>query len=218
MEAPLRAALAVVAVAQGTAAFLAVKSASKASARARIKINDQLAPLIALLKLIPTAPAAQRRQNVSTFLAYVTAACISLAEGPRLRATFFEVVTVEGSRVFKPSILSYGRGDPPVSEFREGDDGEGDEVWNFAETGRHRHEPDIRKNPPAHMDSRRARTYRSFITVPVRVNQTPVGLLTINSPKKRGLTVEDVALMQIMADLCAAAIAANNGKCPPLGA
>lgn len=214
----IRAALAVLLIAQAITGFFAIKSASKAAAEARLEINDVLAPLAAALKDIPLATAAKRRQDVVAFLAAAVAVCIQLSRGSKLRATFFEVVDRNGHRAFVPSRLSAGRGDPAVSEFVEGDSGEGDEVWEYARSGRPRLEPDIKRSPPSFMDTSRSRQYRSFITMPVLVNGEPAGLLTINSPKKKGLTKGDIVPMRVVADLCATAISANNGNCPDLGA
>lgn len=102
--------------------------------------------------------------------------------------------------------------------FIEDDGGEGEEVWRYAREGLPRYESDIKKSPPPHMDTSRSRKYLSFITMPVMVGGKPVGLLTINSPKKKGLTGDDVVPMRVVAELCATAVAANNGECPSLGA
>lgn len=215
----VRTAIFVVLVAQAVTGFLAIKSTSKAGAEARLEINDVLAPLTAALKIVPLEkPANKRRQAVVSFLTAATAVCIQLAEGPKLRATFFEVVERDGGRAFAPTHLSVGRGDPPVSVFVEGDGGEGDEVWSYAREGWPRYEPDIKKSPTPHMDTSRPRKYRSFITMPVMVAGEPVGLLTINSPRKKGLTGDDVVPMRVVAELCATAVAANHGECPSLGA
>lgn len=214
----VRTAIFVVLAAQAVTGFLAIKSTSKAGAEARLEINDVLAPLTVALKNIPLESTARRRQAVVSFLTAATAVCIQLAEGPKLRATFFEVVDRDGSRAFAPTRLSVGRGDPPVSVFMEGDGGEGEEVWSYAREGWPRYEPNIKKSPPPHMDTSRPRKYRSFITMPVMVGGKPVGLLTINSPKKKGLTADDVVPMRVVAELCATAIGANHGECPSLGA
>lgn len=214
----VRLSLAVVLIAQAISTFLAIKSTSKASAEARLEINDVLAPLAAALKDIPLATTAKRRQNVVSFLTAATAVCIQLSDSSKLRATFFEVVDENGRRVFTPSRLSAGRGDRPMSKFVENDGGEGEEVWRYAREGKHRHEKDIKKSPPPHMDTIRPRKYRSFITMPVMVGGAPAGLLTINSPRKNGLTELDVVPMRVVSDLCAAAIAANQGRCPHIGA
>lgn len=214
----VRGTLAAIVIMQGITAYLAIKSASKAATEARLEINDVLAPLAVALKGISLASTALRRREVVSFLTAAVAVCIQLSEGSKLRATFFEVVDRSGHRVFVPSSLSVGRGDPAVSEFVEGDGGEGDVVWEAARRGEPRLESDIKRFPPRHMDTKRTRMYRSFITMPVVVNGKPAGLLTINSPQRKGLSEEDIVPMRVVADLCAAAIAANGGKCPPLSA
>ena len=215
----VRAAVSVVAIAQGTLGYLAIKSASKAGAEARLEIKDVLAPLTAAVKNIPhERSSAKRRQPVVSFLTAATAFSIQLAEGPKLRATFFEVVDRDGRQAFAPTRLSSGRGDPPESVFVEGDGAEGDEVWLFAREGRPRYEPDIRRSPPPFMDTRRVREYRSFITMPVMVGDEPIGLLTINSPRMKGLTSDDVVALRVVAELYATAVAANHGECPSLAA
>lgn len=217
-ELATRVAIFVVVIAQAFTSYLAIKSTSKAGAEARLEINDVLAPLAAALKNVPLESTAKRRQAVVSFLTAATAVCIQLAEGPKLRATFFEVIDRDGRRAFAPTRLSAGRGDPPESVFVEGDGGEGEEVWRLARQGKPRYEPDIRKSPPPFMDTSRRRMYRSFITMPVMVGDEPVGLLTINSPRKKGLTQDDIVPLRVVADLCATAVAANHGECPPLGA
>ncbi len=53
--------------------------------------------------------------------------------------------------------------------------------------------------------------------MPVLAGGSPVGLLTVNSTKKNGLSMEGVVPMRLVAELCVTPIAANQGKCPPLG-
>ena len=113
-----RVAIFVVVVAQAITSYLAIKSTSKAGAEARLEINDVLAPLAVALKNIPLETTARRRRSVVSFLTAATAVCIQLAEGPKLRATFFEVVDRDGSRAFAPTYLSVGRGDPPASRWQ----------------------------------------------------------------------------------------------------
>lgn len=99
---------------------------------------------------------------------------------------------VSGLRAFAPTRLSSGRGDPPESVFVEGDGGEGDEAWRLAREGKPLYEADIRRSHLRFMDTSQPRKYRSFITMPVLVGDEPVGLLTISSPREKGLPEDDV--------------------------
>lgn len=213
----LRIAICVTAVGQAVLVFCMVQSTAKTRAAMRVELQEQLAPLAAMLKLIPLAPAQDRHDRVSSFLSSATASCVNLSDEKKLRATYFEAAIDGGVRTFRPTTLSFGRGDKPVSTFAEGDGGEGESVWERAREGEYRHEVDIRRNPPPYMDTRRKRKYRSFITVPVLVSGDPVALLTMNSPRRNGLTSEDVVAMQMIADLCVAAIAADGGRTPTFG-
>ncbi len=94
---------------------------------------------------------------VISFLRTATAVSIHLADGPELRATFFEVVDQNGLRAVVPTPLTSGRGDVPVAQFVEGDGGEGDDVWGHALQGRERYESELKKHPLRSMDVSRPR-------------------------------------------------------------
>jgi GAF domain-containing protein len=85
-----------------------------------------------------------------------------------------------------------------TTRFYEKDD-EGKVIWEHARN----HEPvtwntsSKDRNPPYKRKVRRA--YKTFITAPVYQQKSIHGLLTISSKRKRDLTDEDVAIMQIIA-------------------
>lgn len=215
-EALVRKALMVCAILQAVVGVISVVSTSRARADARIELNNKMAPLSAMLKYIPTYPSVERQSGVVSFLTFATATCLHLSDAPRMRATYFERFEQNGEVGFRPTGISPGRGDAPESIFKAGDGAEGDVVWKFARSGKGRFVPNIKKMPRGHIDLTRERHYKSFITTPVMVNGEPVGLLTINSPKKKGFKKHDMVAMQIVANLCATAIAGNDGKCPSL--
>lgn len=205
-------------IAQAFITYRTVKSAAQARAAKKVEMNDQLSPLAYTLARIPAASGlVQRRTAIVSFLTKTVATCVSLTDEERSRATFYEVIEEAGSRVFVPAGSS-GRGDPAKSRFKEGDGADGAVVWAKAVAGEPTFVEDWRKDPPEHFDvSRTDRKYLTFITVPVVTYDGPVGLLTVNGPNPGDLTSSDVETMQMLADLCAAAIGMGDGKCPPMG-
>jgi len=217
-ELVVRVLIVVAGVAQAVITYRTVKSAAQARAAKKVEMNDQLSPLAYKLARIPAAGGLRdRRTAIASFLTKTVATCVSLTDEERSRATFYEVLEDAGARVFVPSESS-GRGDPAKSRFREGDGADGDVVWAKAVEGEPTFVEDWRKDPPEHFDlTRTDRKYLTFITVPVVTHEGPVGLLTVNGPTPGDLTSSDVATMQMLADLCAAAIGMGDGKCPPMG-
>lgn len=218
LELVVRSLLLVAGIAQVVITYRTVKSAAQARAEKKVEMNDQLAPLAYTLAKIPAAGGiARRRTAIASFLTKTVATCVSLTGEGRSRATFYEVADEAGSRVFTPAESS-GRGDPAKSRFREGDGADGDVVWAKAANGDPTFVEDWRRDPPEHFDvTRTDRKYLTFITVPVVTHDGPVGLLTVNGPNPGDLTRSDVETMQLLADLCTAAIGMGDGKCPPMG-
>lgn len=217
-ETAVRLSILVVGIAQVVITYRTVTSAAQARAEKKVEMNDQLAPLAYTLAKIPAAGGlAKRRPAIASFLTKTVATCVSLTDQERSRATFYEVMGEPGSRVFTPAESS-GRGDPAKSKFRENDGADGEVVWTKAIAGEPTFVEDWRTGPPAHFDvDRTDRKYLTFITVPVLTHEGPVGLLTVNGPSPGDLTRSDVETMQMLADLCAAAIGMGDGKCPPMG-
>lgn len=217
-ELTLRLLILVVAAAQVAITYRTVTSAAQARAEKKVEMNDQLAPLAYKLAKIPAAGGLpQRRTAIASFLTKTVATCVSLTDQERSRATFYEVVGEPGSRAFTPAESS-GRGDPAKSTFQEGDGADGDVVWTKAFAGEPTFVRDWRSEPPEYFDvARTDRKYLTFITVPILTHDGPVGLLTVNGPKPGDLTSSDVEMMQMLADLCVAAIGMGDGKCPAMG-
>ena len=204
-------------VAQAWLSVRAEASRTQARVERTVEFTDVLAPLVNGLKDIPrTGAVGDRRTSVATFVASALGGCTGLTDAKRTRATVYQVVNTGGTRTFVPWD-STGRGDRPVSEFLEGDGGEGEEVWMRAREGQERFVPDITTADLPHFDRTRVRHYRTFIPVPIILGGLPVGLLTINAPKPGDLVESDVDTMFAIADLIAAALRQLDGEFPPKG-
>lgn len=209
--------IALLALAQALLAQRGVKSAKQLKLERTVEVNHILAPLAGSLARITAATGKPvRRQAVSAFLADATAACVGLTPAERCRATFYSIEGEQSSRIFVPWATT-GRSDPPFSRFREDDDGEGAEVWRVATSGQYAFVKDTRSERIPHFDRQRERRYRTFITVPVLLDEKVVGLLTLNAPEPDDLTRDDVETMRLVANLAAAAIGMAGGKCPTRG-
>ena len=91
-------------------------------------------------------------------------------------------------------------------------------MWDYARRGEARFVRDLELEDIPHIDRSRVRKYRTFITVPILLDEEPAGLLTINAPEPGDLAESDVVTMFAIADLIAAALRQVDGKFPSKGA
>lgn len=164
----------------------------------KVVMHDCLQPIAHCLVEVANKTTAHRAQQSlpDAQWASLTAALGVVGSDARARASIF---IREGSDILKPSpTLSTGRGDHPVSTFHRGH-GEGVAVWKAAEANEVTFYRDLGKEAPSAMDTTRERTYRTFITAPLRVRGRVEGLLTINSSRAGDLTVDDKGIMRVIA-------------------
>lgn len=185
------------------------RRADRARAEFKITLDDMLQPLVReLSELTSERSVVRRRELTRSFIVTAANAALGLTEANRPRVTVFP----RQGDVFEHGV-SRGRGDAPVSRFARGTV-EGDAVWRSAEADELRFVRDVNAAAPDGWDRTRVRSYRTFITVPIRAGDDLVGLLTINAPKPGDLTSDDAGVMRVIASLIGVAIGANGGTWP----
>lgn len=207
---------------QGFIGYKALKGAKAAQEEFKLVVYDQLGPLARELTLFARLNVPDRRARLAQALQVATNCAVGLAHSTRVRATVYRrTKTQEGFDCFEPHT-SQGRGDRPQTIFVKGAGSEeGDDVWKRAEEDVPRFVRSVKKevkkkNLPG-WDETRVRSYKTFITVPIRAGDDLVGLLTINAPKPGDLSNNDVLTMQVMAGLLGTALGMANLQWPVRG-
>jgi GAF domain-containing protein len=90
-------------------------------------------------------------------------------------------------------------------------------VWQAVDRDEPRFYEDLDRQAPPGYDRSKPRRYRTFITVPVRSGNTPVGLLTINAPTPGDLTRDDVDTLLMIAALLGNVLGLVENKWPVSG-
>jgi putative methionine-R-sulfoxide reductase with GAF domain len=70
---------------------------------------------------------------------------------------------------------------------------------------------DIDRDPPANMEKKDGRSYKSFIQVPIRTDRRSFGFLSVDSDEPYSLTSSDVGYVILMARLLASAYVLEEG-------
>lgn len=128
------------------------------------------------------------------------------SNGPR--AAYFKVEDIDATprtmTAPRSDMASRNREDTFSAVFVEGED-TNQGVWELIDRGDTVFSNDITVDYPPGWDSSRSRTYRSFASVPVRVGEVGLGMLTANTLEKDGFGPSDLAIMKVLANLLAVA-------------
>lgn len=186
--------------------------AKEAVASQKVLVDNYFSPLTrAFVHLSQQTIKPARMLALPDVLRLILGASLALTSREGSRASFFYR---DGSRIQPHPTLSEGRGDPPTSVFDRNDDGEGAALWRKAYANTITFCPDTATSAPEGFDLRVKRSYLSFITVPVRYKDEPVGLLTINTGEANRLTEEDVGIMRVLGGLAETALTLCDGAWP----
>lgn len=131
-----------------------------------------------------------------------------LVQSSAPRAGFFRVEDLTAvSRVMRTGTYTHSRNreDSFTTEFAEGDGLPDQAVWDLIDSGDMLHSNDTSISVPDTWNTEAERRYRSFVSVAVRADGLAFGMLTANTMESDGFTESDMAMMQVLAHLLAAA-------------
>jgi type II secretory pathway pseudopilin PulG len=174
---------------------------------ARTKINAVINPIAQTLGPLAVAPskdkpALQREVLTKT----ISAAFTAIGGEDKTRSCYFQLNPGPPERLVSAHFYQ-GRMEKPRREFCAGTP-EGDAMIEMVKNGESLICGDVRVNPPPGWPPARERDYRSFIAVAVAAAGKPFGMLTVDSTLANDLDKDDANVLQVLAALLAAALAA----------
>ncbi|MGY5123176.1 GAF domain-containing protein [Streptomyces nigrescens] len=186
------------------------QAAAAATRNQRKAFEDVLVPIVNLLGDIVSSDRTQRpalKQQMKLSIVTLIAQLVGPAD---TRACFLEEVpnTVPGQREIKcQNHLWSGRGEPPVTTFRE-QDVRGKELLKLLDEGADIFVPDVDQlhaslRPDSH-------TYKTYISTAVKVGDASLGVLTVDCLRPGDLTKDDTKLVAVFARLLGAALAVKR--------
>lgn len=187
------------------------QAAAAATRNQRKAFEDVLVPIGNLLGEIVSAGDRSRRavlkQQMKLSIVTLTAQMV----GPNsARACFLEEVqgTLPGQREVKcQDHLWSGRGEPPVTTFRE-QELRGKELLNLLDAGADVFVEDVDQLPDALKPD--SSTYKTYISAAVKVGDSPLGVLAVDCLKPGDLTRDDTKLVAVFALLLGTALAVKR--------
>lgn len=185
---------------------LSVKGARYAAIE---ELHNGLGPalgLVAEMALLDPADKTSRSELLRNIAAQCCSALRAMTpDSANVRAVVFELRQV--GEIYP--IGWFGRRDSPRSFSLS--DAAGQEVLEFLEShDRGELYEDTKEVAPRHYSGDRQR-YRTFIRTPIRVNGVTFGMLTIDAPKEKTLTTDDIKLVDLVAAEMAIAFAIAAG-------
>jgi GAF domain-containing protein len=184
------------------------------AANFRVQLRDALLPVTSLVAdMDPGASQLVRREQVKT-AATATVAGIGQLISPhskRLRANVFWIDPDADGEVAALVWLAHaGRGERP-EPFVQGT-ARGDAAFEYLVRVEAQYYADLRRSrPPGYQGSESG--YRTFISVPVWATGRVFGMITVDSPQQRSLTLEDLYVVEMFADVMS--IAFDRGARSP---
>lgn len=187
----------------------------------KVLLDATMQPLVHALQLLASHRA--KKDKDAQLMGVLTAVMVGARQlsragtNARVRASLFCLDEACQTPTLVPHpAFSMGRGDRPVSRFVRGE-GEGKSVWEAAEKDELTFFADLAKEHPPGMDLSRKRSYRTFMTAPIRVDGRVVGLLTVNGPTPGDLDDSDALVMRILATHAGVALQICGGEWPSSG-
>lgn len=170
----------------------------------RVALNDALDPILRLLGNLALEQEPQRHGEFQAQAVPLVLATAAEFIGPaRSRACWFKLE--KGPPVSLVPTDSVGRAGSPTTTFKAGTKS-GDAAIGMVLADEDRLCRDIESEPPPGWDSTKQRDYRTFVSVSVIAGDIAHGMLTLDAVEPDTLTVEDKALLRLMAGMLAVAL------------
>jgi hypothetical protein len=192
---------------------LNANAARNEAIRARIALAIALTtagqPLVAALGNVTST---DRFEDARAHLLVLLNSAVSLARTEigrlsscsKTRAAFY---CFEGDNLVRKAYNVYAASDAPRQEFMNGRSLHDDEVIRFAKGENARLVMDLENDPPPHFIDHRGRSYKSFVSVPVRAGNTSFGLLTADADSAFAITEVDKGYLILIAGTLGAGLA-----------
>jgi hypothetical protein len=177
------------------------------SRRTSLLINGAMLGTADKLRRLSMLDQAGKDMEISGFRTSIVSKVCDLVQSEAPRAAYFRVQDLgAASRVMQSGTYSDSRNreDSFTSEFIEGQGGD-QGVWDLIDAGEVELSNDTDTTVPASWDVTRPRQYKSFVSVAVRAEGVPFGMLTANTLEADGFSNSDVASIKVLAHLLAAA-------------
>lgn len=220
--------LGTVAVTAGTALYNALKErrgrrlqadAIEAKARLATALTSSGEPLIAALGRVSAADTPAKRDSAIDVLRsrIVDVARTQCGTGTRteIRSVFYAFDSAQNLKRSEVCGREYNAARP---QFLANHDDHDSSAIAIARGEKAVLVEDLPKSPPAGFEGADSKSYKTFISVPVRAGDRSYGLLTVDSPEAGSLTKVDRGYMILLAGLLGAGLAqATTGRAPPNG-
>jgi GAF domain-containing protein len=171
-------------------------------------LNDTGQPLVAALGNVTSAASLAESKSA---LAVLIDRAVSLAQteiarssSSRTRAAFY---CIEGERLERRVYHSWTGSDAPRREFVRGRSEHDDEVMRFAHGENALLVKDLENHPPPHFADFKGRSYKSFVSVPVRAGSKSFGLLTADADRPEALSEIERGFLILIAGALGAGMA-----------
>lgn len=173
------------------------RTVDQALERLRGRLRDELLPFASTLAEMPQVPLAARSAYLKPVATQAVIALRELTEVhvPRVRANIYLLDAAEQSM---ESLAHSGRGDRP-KPFVAGT-ARGVNALEFVAGTATAYYPDLRQQRPSGYDGSMS-GYQSFIAVPIWTESGHYGMVTVDAPIPGSLTVGDVSLAELVAEL-----------------
>lgn len=180
--------------------------------RARIDLATALTtagqPLVVALGNVTTTETAQEAQATVAVL-LDRAVSIARSEVGRLsscrtRAVFYRF---NSGNLVRQTYYGYAGANVPRPEFTSGRSEHDNEVIRFANGENALLVQDLENNPPPHFSDNRGRSYKCFVSVPVRAGSKSFGLLAADADRAFALTDVDKGYLILIAGALGAGLA-----------
>jgi hypothetical protein len=182
------------------------KTLDEERATLRREIRDALKPIPELIAQLPALGYGDRALRLQG-IAQACAAALYMLVSPTATEVRAVVYTLAENPDRMVWLAHVGRGETP-RPFTSGTP-RGDAALDFITTLRPAFYPDLsRIRPPGYEGTMSG--YETFISVPIWSDESVYGMVTIDSPLRRCLTIGDQYLVELVADLLATAFVVAN--------
>jgi putative methionine-R-sulfoxide reductase with GAF domain len=184
------------------------QAAIKSAAELATERNNMWRPVVAALGNVTYAaiPEEARRELWALIDRTVGLVQTELASSSKsqTRAAFY---SIEQDKLVRKIWHGWNGCRAPRTEFVQGRTVHDDEVIKCANSEDAQFVDDLEHNPPAHFIDFKGRSYKSFISVPVRAGDRSYGLLTADSDRAYALTGNDRGFLILIAGALGAGLA-----------
>lgn len=170
-------------------------------------LNDTGQPLVVALGNVT---ASNTPEHAKRALAVLVDRAVSLAQtelgrssDSKTRSAFYRL---ENDRLVRDNFHGWTGSSAPRREFVTGKSEHDDEVMKFSHGENALLVRDLENNPPPHFVDCKGRSYKSFVSVPVRAGNRSFGLLTADADRAYALTEVDRGFLILIAGALGAGI------------